>query len=84
MRITDRVGASILSAQVGDPLMIRFEIAEINSELDCLFVYWFFFKFLILLHNLSLSNQINPLCTQVHMRYLFENWLPSTDKTNLR
>ena len=32
MRITDRTGSNIISAQVGDPLMIRFEILEATSE----------------------------------------------------
>lgn len=32
MRITDRLGSNIVSAQVGDPLMIRFEIVEATSK----------------------------------------------------
>ena len=32
MRITDRIGSNIISAQVGDPLMIRFEILEATSK----------------------------------------------------
>lgn len=34
MRITDRSGSNIVSAQVGDPLMIRFEIVEATSMFD--------------------------------------------------
>lgn len=31
MKITDRSGSDIVSAQVGDPLMLRFEILETSS-----------------------------------------------------
>lgn len=34
MRITDRMGSNIQSAQVGDPLMIRFEIVEATSPYE--------------------------------------------------
>lgn len=34
MKITDRSGSNIVSAQVGDPLMIRFEIADATSEFN--------------------------------------------------
>ncbi|KAH9417706.1 hypothetical protein DERP_011417 [Dermatophagoides pteronyssinus] len=34
MRITDRSGSNIVSAQVGDPLMIRFEIVEATSPYE--------------------------------------------------
>ncbi|KAH7640262.1 hypothetical protein HUG17_7729 [Dermatophagoides farinae] len=34
MRITDRLGSNIVSAQVGDPLMIRFEIVEATSPYE--------------------------------------------------
>lgn len=38
MRITDRSGSNIVSAQVGDPLMIRFEIVEATSMFDPVFI----------------------------------------------
>lgn len=43
MRITDRTGSNIQSAQVGDALMIRFEIVETSSEcfvhsLSCIYI----------------------------------------------
>jgi hypothetical protein len=34
MKITDRSGSDIVSAQVGDPLMLRFEIMETSSKFE--------------------------------------------------
>jgi hypothetical protein len=34
MKITDRSGSDIVSAQVGDPLMLRFEIMETSSKFN--------------------------------------------------
>lgn len=49
MRITDRNGNNIQSAQVGDALMIRFEILETSSEYSSVlqFVFCFILIFLI-------------------------------------